>query len=221
MGKEYLRSVTAPGLSPYAPSLLLFDDFEHIIKPFFEGTGDDDVHEIDPSLAFTGSNSLILKTRTTGPGAGDYLNAIYYTYAPPSLQIHGEIRFNYPTIGTVQSIRFLVDFYNGSFIYHFALSYLPNVPKWQYLDYQEADQDLTGALSTLMVDTWHRLAFHLDLKNLLYSPSHIDHASLEVPSVAPFKGVATTSFLLMLKMRIQTAGAAPASCNFDNITLIS
>lgn len=220
MGEEYVRRIMVLGeVAPLGP-VVLSDDIEGVLKwTKDDGTGDS-VFEKCATVAYNGSASLHMKTKTTGAAADDIIGARRYSFQRPGKRYRLEVIFRIEDRSDMKSCGFVVWLYDGTYQHTVALNYDSQNGKWQYWGSDDSYHDVTGGSQSLFQVAWHRLLMEYDEAKGEYVRMQCDGLGVDLSGVAYAKSSNTTGLRQTVKFQIITQGAAPAEAYFDDVLLM-
>jgi hypothetical protein len=132
MGQDHFPNLPVGDGMGFSRGVMLLDDCEGTFTYIVGGTGGDDVHEYLAAAAFTGTNGLHLKTRTTAAAAGDIVTIYKYHSIPESGLLVIRARLASPDLTKVKSIQLGSVINSGAETYQALLKHSPNTPKTEY-----------------------------------------------------------------------------------------
>jgi len=220
MSKEYTRIITTLGNVPLAGSVILSDDFESILKWIqSSGTGDS-IFELDPTIALRGNQSLYMKTRTTSAAANDKIGANFLTHILPNKIVTFIGSFRYPTYNTMKTLQFEFYWSDGARLYIARCQFLPNTPKWQYINSLGNDTDIPDSDTLLYSNSWHTVILKMDFNTLKYISLQVDHLLFDLSNFSLYDSQPMTTSRFEHYIYITTIGANPTSINLDEIIML-
>ena len=219
MAEEYTRRSTVLGILPIAGQLIFADNFEGLLQWRETGFGGDTIFELDPTVAFTGNQSLYMKTRLTGPAAGQTVTADRNLYFHPSKLLTFSSHFLMPDPTLIERVLFSLLWYDGVTRHRAQVVYFPNTPKWTFLDSAGDATDISGFDVELNLLAWHEVTLKVDFLNDRYLFLQADHLFADLPAQALEPFIQATPTYIQASISIATIGAAPCDLNIDNIAL--
>ncbi|MBA7482492.1 hypothetical protein ES705_33238 [subsurface metagenome] len=219
MGQEYTRSLTTLGLLPISGSVLFYDNFECLLHFTRFGTSGDYIFELDPSIAFSGSQSLNTKTRTTGTAPGDNINASLLSHLSPAKILTHTVRLLSPDFTKIDVLQIMHHFYDGTDINTASIYFYPNTPVWKYLDSSNAEQSIANSGFNLFNDGWHLLTLKINYLTGKYLSLTIDDVIFDLSTYAIYINTNPTLRHLDSQCYFKTIGAAPAQLRLDEFSL--
>ncbi|MBA7581720.1 hypothetical protein ES708_23631 [subsurface metagenome] len=217
MGKEYFRHTITRGLIPVGEDLLFFDGFENLNNWTKSGSGGDEIFELDPHFAFSGKQSLYLKTRTTNAAENDFLYCDRPTFLPPTMIAKASFIWYGPTLATAKNISFSIAFYDGGVLHEATVFHYPASNKWFYYTTGPSEVEIPGSELDLSVNAWHRLQLAVDFFNSNYLYIRSDHKEHILTGIPTYKSTAVVESRLILRPKITTVGAAPTDLHLDQV----
>lgn len=216
MSKEYTRRISTLGNVPSQGPFIFFDDFEALLKwTKYDGPGDS-IYELDPTIAYSGNQSLHIKSRTTNATENDIIGTRIKLFMTPSKKLNQSMIFRSPDFTKIKTI----DFYHtldDTLTLHFpTIRFSPAGPKWQYLDSAGDPQDIPGAIYPLSVNAWHRLHLLADLNTNKFISMSIDSRHYDLSNISIEAYSPGVNMYLDITAFIVTAGAAPAEIYIDD-----
>lgn len=219
MGKEYTRDITIFGNIPLEGKIIFFDDFSGPLKWLESGTGGDTFFELDPTIAFTGLQSLFLQTRTTGAAEDDEIIATRSTHLLPSKTVAFLSRIISYDLGDLKFLFIKIYFYSGTNQYITSIRYTPSTQEWHFLNSSNTYSLLALTYPYIVTNTFHRLALLVNFSTNYYHSFQFNDQSIDLSSY-PLRSIVSAgdSRLQTIIHAVATAGA-PFSFNIDQITL--
>lgn len=182
MGKPYTRIFSISSLMASRFPILLFDDFETLLKWDIAGPGTP-VASLCATNAFNGAKSLSIKTTTPGAAIDDVAETTRTFPMTPVLLLEFNCFFNILAANKFKTIRIYTLFYNGTNRHECVIEYNVTSTKWQYTDSTGALTDIPGATVEVHENSWHRFAASFDLKNNKYRSFTIDHLKYDLSGI--------------------------------------
>ncbi|MBA7609566.1 hypothetical protein ES703_16757 [subsurface metagenome] len=219
MSKEYTRRIAILGNVPSHGPFVYFDNFEQLLKwTQYEGIGDA-IFELDPTTAYSGNQSLYLKTRTTGATTNDKIGAEILLYMTPSRKLNQAIHFRSPDFTKIKRILFWFTLFDGSNQHYATVQFLPNDPLWQYRDFETAMQDIPDSAYNLLVNAWHRLQLQADLNTHNYISMIVDNHHHNLSTLGYYFGAEDTLTHFKIRIELHTIGSDPCELYIDDFLL--
>ncbi len=220
MSKEYTRIITTLGTIPVAGSILFHDDFESLLRFTKTGTGGDDIFELDPTISFSGAQSLHLKTRTTATAEDDEVLTYIKTHLHPSKLVSQIIRLYSPDFTKIKIIDFDIYFYDGVNLNRATVVFTPATPAWTYLDSAGDFPPITGAGFNILNAGWHTITLKASFATNKYISLTIDHHHFDLSTLDIRQTSAPTVLThLLSQLFFTTVGASPAELYLDEYSL--
>ncbi len=216
MSKEYTRQITALGITPNHGPILYQDDFEHTLNWVKSGGVGDAFLELDPSLAFSGNQSLHLKTRTTDPAENDNIAADLLTYISPSKKLSHAFFFRSPSFDAIKQILFSAGYYDGTDIHDYSIQFNPPTPIWQYRDSGGILQDIPSSALIPRISAWHRFLLNINLNTEKYISFSFDNHFFDLSDLSYHVDTSVTLTHHKTQIKIWAEGAAPADLSVDD-----
>lgn len=220
MSREYTRNISIIGAAETPTDLLYSDHFYGLLKwDKVAGIGDS-IFELDPTIALRGSQSLYMKTRTTGAAIGDAIGASINLFMIPSQKIQAFFHFQLPSLLTLDNLIFQIEMFDGTNFHRAHIAFFPNDPIWKYLNSAGALTPIPDSAINLNIDTWNRLTIYLDFLSNLYVSAYINNRLLNISSLLFHADTDPTNLLTQITTKITTIGAAPTYAYLDNIAIL-
>lgn len=220
MGKEYLRDITVIGLVPSLGPVILFDDMEDLFKwSESDGVGDF-VFEKDSAVAFNGSASLHMITRTAGAAPADVVTAWRRFYQRPGKRYRVELLWNLAANARCNLVTFKVSIMDGSAEHRAAVFYDSQNLKWLYMDSGSVPRDVVDGAQNLCEGAWHRLMFEIDEVKGEYLRMVSDGLEIDLGGTAyynPSNGAVIKGSVLF---SIKSQSTAPPEINIDDVLIM-
>lgn len=216
MSKEYTRLFSSIGSVPSHGPFIFHDDFENILKWTKHYGGGDDIFELDPSMAYSKNQSLILKTRTTGAAIDDTIGAIINHYLLPSIKLNTSIHLRWPETAKIRSITFFYTFYDGINLHKPRVKYDINTPLAYYHDASDNPQAIPDSAFLLGQNVWHRFQLLVDLNTGKYIAFIIDNHHLNLSAYGIYTTTNPTAITLKLELSISAIQNLPCQIYLDD-----
>ncbi len=219
MGKEYTRPVTVLGNIPVSGQVIFQDDFEGLLQWVQEAGDGDSIFELDPSLAFSGNQSLHMKTRTVDAAPRDVIRAIRLIHCLPSKFITLACRFYIPIFGVTDHSYIRLQFYDGANVRTAQIFFYPQTPEWKFLNSGETETIIPDSDIPLSAYVWHYAILRINFNTGYYTSLQVDHLHFDLSAQALFTDPNTVISHLNVATAIITDGIDPTSINIDSITI--
>ncbi len=214
MGKEYTRAFSLLDFVPNSGQILHYSNFEgplELSEP--GGLFFDEIFELDPTTAFSGTQCLHIKTRTTGAAADDHIDPTFDSYILPPAIITSSFRFKSPNWSTYGFLGFTFTLRDGSLIHIADFQFDVSTPEILI----SGVTTLENSDISLADDAWHFLEFSVDFstdsyRHLIIDDRLFDLSSLPIPASANAEDQKIRS-----QIGIQTVGAAPVELFIDEL----
>ena len=162
MGEEYVRQILLLGYVPTLGPVVLYDDMEGLLKWTKEDGVGDSVFEKNATVAYNGSYSLHMKTRTTTATAGDLISGYRSTFQRTGGRYRIEFLMRIDASASAASTWVKVLIANGVDGKTWKISYDEVNAKWQYFEKTSGLIDIPGGGQSLVADQFHRVMFEID-----------------------------------------------------------
>lgn len=219
MGKEYTRQITALGITPNHGPILYQDNFEDVLKWEKVGGVGDSFLELDPSLAFSGNQSLHLKTRTTSPAENDNIAADLYTYISPSKKLSHIFYFSSPAFAAMKQLLTVFSYFDGTNIHDYGIQLNPQTPIWQYRNSGGSLTDIPSSGVLPYNNTWHRFLINVNLNTKKYISLSFDNHFFDLSALSYHTDTDETLTHHKTKIKIWAQGAVPADLSLDDFLI--
>lgn len=220
MGKEYAREITVMGSVPHLGPVVLQDDMESLFKwTQAHGTGDSVFEKID-TVAYNGTSSMHMKSRTTNAAENDAIEGWRDSYLRPGKRYRLECLFMPDAGAQVKFILFEPKIWDGTTYHLLGVRFDGINSKWQYRATGPTWTDIPGGAQTLVADQFSRMLLDWDqnLKTylrLVCGGLEIDMSELGYSFVAD--GVPT---VLRLDLGMTAGAVPPGEVYFDDVLLM-
>lgn len=217
MGKEYIRENIVLSALPLAASIIEHVNFDPH-NPMTDITGNRDyVLELDPSIAFHGTNSLLTSTAETDPVAGDSVNFSLITHNAPSKLITVSQRWRSPDPTHIDHIDFGYRWAIGDASYWATVRLDPWGGGITYRDINGDFQAIPGYDENLYLESWHRVDNVINFATGEYVSITIDNILIDLSGVKMFAFMDPTPAYLSIDWKIVTDDTETAVVNWDEI----
>ncbi|MBA7633908.1 hypothetical protein ES703_41479 [subsurface metagenome] len=219
MSREYTRQISVIGNVASHGPVILFDDFESLLKwGIYSGEGDS-IFELDPTLAYYGNQSLYMKSRTTDAAEDDIIGANRRLYMSPALKLNQAVHFLSPDFTKINKIVFYFTLADGAVIHYPTVVFDPNTPLLQYHDFENNPQTVPGTNYKPAINTWHRLQLLANLVSNRFIGITLDSHFYDLSPYSLYTYANPASTRLDIYLMIYTAGAAPAELYIDDFLI--
>lgn len=219
MSREYTRRLTILGQLPIAGSVVFSDDFEDTLKwTKIDGIGDS-IFELDPTIAKQGSQSLHMKTRTTGAAQNDKIRANHYSHLLPSKIMTFIATFYCPNYLPMDYTQFDFFWYDGTNLNRGRVSYHPATPGWELVDSSRSPIAIPTLAVPLSVNTFHILILKINFTTGKYLSIQVDHLLVDLSTYTLEIDTNNNDSVLQKQIILNTAGATPCEIYLDQISV--
>ena len=219
MSREYTRRISVVGNVPSHGPFIFFDNFEDLLKwTKYDGPGDS-IYELDPTIAYSGNQSLYIKSRTTGAAEDDIIGTRIQLHMTSPKKLNQAMHFRSPAWEKIKKLQFYHTLDDALTLHTPTIQYLPNVPKWQYFDTNNVAQDIPGATYRLLGNAWHRLQLLADLNSDKYISMMIDSRYYDLSAFSLFTDTPGTGMYLDVIINTFTMGAEPSELYIDDFLI--
>ena len=216
MSREYTRRIATLGNVPTHGPFIYFDDFENLLQwTKHEGVGDS-IFELDPTIAYSKNQSLLIETRTTNAAIGDRIGARRDLYMLPSKKLNASIHFFLPNTIKITSLDFYFSYDDYAGERRPEILFLPNTPIWQYVDAAGNPQNITGSAHPLALSTWHRVQLLADCNINKFIALIIDDKYFDLSAFTFFSNEVPNPLALQMIFAIKTSTASPCRAYLDD-----
>ena len=218
MSRDFIGDFNVrPGME-FAHGVTLVDDFEGTLQWAFVGTGGDDVHEVVPLAAYSGTHGVRMKTRTASAAADDFLVMGRIVPYPESGLSVMRVMFKLMDMSAVKYIKCMQAWYRDGTVGINEVRLYPNTPK---LDYRApgGDVTITGYDFTELDEQWHVMETVLDLGTLKLVEVALGGIRTSVDAAIYEAAAGNTNRLGVIDVRLETIGAAAAEVYVDSVYL--
>lgn len=197
--------------------IIFHDDCEGTFLWRSDGTGADWTGDYDATIAFVGSHSLRLQTKTTDPAIDDYVKLTKNLWAPPHKRVTLTLCFFRQT-GTNSDIFAMLYWYDGTNAHCAAIKFLTAGAAVQYLDSGAIYQTIPGwKWNTGVVHSWNFLSYSLNLVKNQYAEVTVNHQTMSLAGTSYALSENATPPYLELHLMLETKAANQAGCRMDQI----
>lgn len=219
MSREYTRLISVVGNVPAHGPIVLYDDFEHLLKwTKYLGEGDS-VFELDPSFSFSKNQSLHIKTRTTDAAENDIIGARLLSYIPPSKRLNLSTHFSCPDYTLIKLLQFWFILFDGTNKHHSLLQLKTATPIWQYRDSIGTAIDVPDSGLLPFDNAWHRIQLLADLNTHKYIHMILDNNLFDLSALTYQHETDPKLTHLEVEIQIRNTGAAPCELHIDDFLL--
>jgi len=207
MGKPYVRQVEVVGLVERLGTILLFDDIEDLFKWAIAGTGVDYVGEKNTTVAYNGSASLRMQTKATTPAAGDYVQAVRWTFVSYGKKVSLECMWRVRTRADTDNLEFTFQYYTGTQLKTARVRWLGPEGIWQYQTSGGAWVDVPGGTQPLREGKFHRMKLIVDFEKNEYVSLQSDDTIWDLSGMSIFvlSSTADITMLVFFTLYAETA----------------
>lgn len=220
MGKEYERQIMVLGEVPSLGPVLLFDDMEGLLKWAQVGDLGDDVFEKSAAVAFNGSASLHIKTRTTNSAEDDETSGQRILFERPGLRYSIECIYQFLVQGDTKGVWFKVEMSDGALRHRIELKFVAISSKWQYRNSGNTFTDVPGGAQGLLEAGWHRIRFEFDQNKKEYIKMVSDGLEVDLTGISYYTGAEVADRWLDVQVGIIAAAVGPVEGYFDDVLLL-
>lgn len=219
MGQEYIRSGIVAGDNQRGLGLLYYDDFEGLLGFSAAGDGSDYVVEHDNTVAFMGSQSLHLKTRTTGAADDDEVSATREMCISPHGIFLWRCYFMCPDVSDCKGLRFELNVYDGTANRQGYIYLYPSSGEVCYLNSAGGVTELTDMAHALVDNAWNLFQFKLNFKKYRYNSVSLNNLHHDFDDIKLRNAGASTSLYAGATVKLIATSAAPAEAYIDNLII--
>lgn len=220
MGKEYTRVFTIAGHPALSPGIICLDDMDQLLKwAQYSGPGDS-IFELDPSVSYTGNNSLHLKSRTTTATDGDQIGADRHLHYPSSQKVTYNFLFRPNNPSFTEFISFDCSFFDGVDKHWADIRFYPNVPNWQYLNSGGTYTIIPNSAFKIHTDAWGLFSMTIDFTTKEYVNAIINSHPLLSRRTPIFSDTNGSIEHLFVRLLLEAIGANPVEIYLDSFTAI-
>lgn len=219
MSKEYIRPVNVLGQIPFVNQIIYHDDFENLLNWTKGSPGGDDIFELDPTYSQQGSQSLHLKTRTTGSQDTDYIYARLYNYLRPTKLINAITNFYIPSLPYIGYTSIEISFVDGTLIHKAGIKYIASPPKLQYLNSSGTYTDIPDFAVYLDARAPHQLTISINFNLHKYRFLELDHLHYDLSPYSVYNDKSTQAIYLETVLRLVNKTATPVEMYLDSFTI--
>jgi hypothetical protein len=220
VGQEYIRQITVLGSVPSMGPVILYDDFESLLKFTMNGGTGDSTFALDAAVAYNGDHSLHMKTRATAAAENDWIECQRLSFQRPGRRYSFEVTWNYSTVLANKEILFQLFIADGAMAHACTLKYLPNSSKWQYLNSAGAYSDVPGGSQLLYAGGWHRLMFSLNEDSGKMIKVVSDGLEIDLSDLSYYQNAAVTGVYASAMVRAIAHTSPPAEVWIDEVLLM-
>lgn len=220
MGEEYIRQILLLGYVPTLGPVVLYDDMEGLQKWTFELAAGDFVLEKSATVAYNGSASLHMKTRTTGAVAGDLVGGYRTSFQRPGKRYRVEFLMRIDVSASAAATWVQCSVCDGMNA-HYIKFYLDEVnAKWQYLDSANNLVDLTGGTQDLVADQFHRVMFEFDEESGKYITFVCDGLEVDMTGISYRKAASASAVNMKIEFVVVAGATPPGELYIDDVLVM-
>jgi len=193
MGKEYVPQLEVVSTLPAPADVLLFEDFE----AFFGWSvylAEAEYIRKDPSVAFTGNYSLVMRTRIAGALATDETSISKPFGTVTGRYVEFSARFYSPSGYGAPLLRFAIRLTDYDYLFYPEISWNWNTSEWKYRDSTGAYSLVPGNPLVIPYDTWTLVKLVVDFPKYQYVSLSIGNQIIDLSGIDLYK-VANTAHL--------------------------
>lgn len=220
MGDEYIRQIMVLGSVPAYGPVILWDNFESLLKWSKVGTGADYVVALVTTKAYNGGACLHVKTRTTGAAADDVVNAYRYTFRRPGLRYRVECVYEFLAEAALKFLDFEFLSEDGAYLHHLQVAYDPQNHKWQYRSGVATWTDIPGSSQNLAEGAWHRVMFEVDESSGYITKLVSDGLEVSRLELAYYKVANVAPVYAQVLLGLTSVAATPPEAWFDDVLVM-
>ena len=220
MAKEYTRAITTLGSLPVAAAILYHQPFEHLVGLAGVVAGAGSTVELDPSLAFTGANSLYTSTRTTGAAEDDSAELSDIFQNPPSGQVLFSMRFRFPDFSKLKTLTTKVEFLDGTNRHMATFIYNTADDTFSYVDEGGSPVTLVTFPRILTNDMWSILNISVDFSANQFVAVQLNDTIYDLSGVPLEDAAVAAGPRSQYIITALTAGAAAVAFSLDEVAII-
>lgn len=220
MGKEYEREITVLGSVPNLGPVLLFDDMESLFKWTEAGTMGDSVFEKIATVAFNGSASLHMKTRTTGAAENDEISGYRMAFMRPGKRYRLECLFRPDAVAQSKYVYFEPKIWDGTNYHLLRVRWDEAGAKWQYTDAVPSWQDIPGGAQDLLADQFGRLLLEWDQEKKEYIRLISGGLEVDMSGLSYASSASGAAQALRLDIGMTAGATPPGEVYFDDVLVL-
>lgn len=220
MAKEYTRATTVLGSLPVAASVLYHQTFDHLVSVIIGSLVGDSTVELDPSISFSGPNSLLMKTRAVGAAADDSITISDLLPLPPSKQTLFTLRFSSPNMSPTKTLTFTFEFLDGTARFVAVLIYDQAAKTLSYVDEGGSPVVIASFSAVLVSNMFHFLAISIDFASNRWVAVQFNDLLVNLSGVPLQTSAVAASARAQFFIEGVTAGAATLALNIDELAII-
>lgn len=220
MGKEYIRQIMILGSVPSLGPVMLFDDMEDLFKWVETGTAGDTVFEKIATVAYNGSASLHMKSRTTFAAALDTITGSRLLFQRPGKRNRLELLFRIEVNADCKWLSLGCSTKDGTNLNIARLRYDVANTKWLYLNSASGYTDVPGGSQGLLQAGWHRVLLEWDEANAKYKRMVCDALEVDMSAIAIPQSADATPQNMQVNITLTTIGAAATEGYFDDVLVL-
>lgn len=207
------------GKTPGAERILLYDDFEGLLK--WKSFGEPAGYSVtkNPFQAYNGNVSMQLQTRVRGALPGDYVHA--YRFIPSfGKTVHKlEVIWNPAGASRCRRVGFEFLFLMGGVTYEFGVVYEVETLKWRYFTGWGFWVDVPGGGQSLLEGSWHRLSVLFDARALKYGNLYSDGDLIPASGLDACSIAWPASDYCYVRFFVDAGVSAPGIALFDDVLI--
>lgn len=220
MGKEYVREMAVVGSVPSLGPVIVFDDMEDLLKWAQVGDLGDDVFEKSAAVAFNGSASLHMKTRTTASAEDDETSGQRILFERPGKRYRLECIFQSVNNPNTKSIWFKVELCDGALRHRIQLLWTVVGNEWKLRNTGNTFTTIVSANQLLLDTGWHRVVLEFDQAKKEYLRMICDDMEKDLSGTGYYTGAEVAEKWLDVQVGVIAGALGPAEGYFDDVLLL-
>lgn len=220
MGEEYVRRIMVLGEVPSLGPVLLHDDMEDLLKWVEAGTGGDTVFEKIATVAYNGSASLHMKTRTTGATEGDETTGYRDTFRRPGKRYRLECLFRPDASAQSGYVLFSVAVFDGTTQHNPYIRWDEVNAKWQYRDGADSWADISDGDQNMVEDQFHRFLMEWDENSGKFIRFSCDGLEVDMSAISYYAPASAAEEVLRVDLGLMAGATPPGEVYFDECLIM-
>lgn len=220
MGEEYIRRIMVLGSVPYLGPILCSDDMEDLLKWTEAGTGGNTVFEKNTSVAYNGSASLHMKTRSISAAEGDDISGYRSLYQRPGKRYRFECFFRPDAAAQSGYVYVKVKIYDGSTYHNLGIRWDEVNGAWEYIDGQGQWTAISGGSQSLTADQFHRVLFEWDQNTGKYIRMICDGLEIDLSDLSYYQSASANAQTLRLDVGMLAGASPPGELYVDDVLVL-
>lgn len=217
MGRDFLPAGVMASNLGFGRDVLLLDDFEGTFAWVVSGTGGDAWVGNNVQAAFEGVYGVMMRSRLTGPQAGDVVYISRKTGFSESGLIVFRAMLCLYDVSTSAVLQLSMDMDDGATLRQCALRLAPNTPSMSYRNSAGTYTAIAALAFPVRDGQWFVMELVVDARTGEYVLARFDGVEADLSGVAVYDAGASTGRGVTFWLQVSTAAAAATIAYVDNV----